>query len=129
EGLSSRAKQPPRSGRSTAGFSLLGAEMLRQFEPLVLIAGGRTRAIELVRSAGEFFVHQASDRLAVFQQKRHIAAAHFQDRARGGPPVPALPEARVEEAGVVNAKLPDRRVDRRHFGGEVGGYLHFLAGS
>ena len=27
----------------------------------------------------------------------------------------------------MDAKLADRRVDRRHLGGEVGGDLHFLA--
>src|ERR1700727_1160095 len=84
----------------------LAAEVLRQLEALVLIAGGRVRAVEGIRRAGKLFVHQPPDRLAVLQQERHIAAAHFQHRPSGWAPISALPEAWIEEAGIMNAKLP-----------------------
>src|SRR5271166_5832025 len=103
--------------------------MLRQLEPLVLVVRVRVRAIEFVRRAGEFFVHQAPDRLAVLEQERHVAAANLEHRARGRAPVRALAEAGIEEAGVMDPKLADRRVDRRHLGGEVRGNLNFLARS
>src|SRR3984957_18215706 len=104
----------------------LAAEVLRQLEALVLIAGGRVRAVEGIRRAGKLFVHQPPDRLAVLQQERHIAAPHFQDRPSGWAPVSALPEAWIEEARIMNAKLPNRRIDRRHFRCKVRGYLDAL---
>src|ERR1700735_11733 len=104
----------------------LAAEVLRQLEALVLIAGGRVRAVEGIRRAGKLFVHQPPDRLAVLQQERHLPAAPLQHRPSGWAPVSALPEAWIEEAGVMNAKLPNRRIDWRHFRRKVGGYLDAL---
>src|SRR6185437_1922906 len=107
----------------------LGAEMLGEFQPLMLITGGGAGAVERVRRAGELLVHEPADRLPVLEQERHVAAAHLENRARRRAPVQALPEARIEEAGVVNAKFAEGRVDRRHFRREIGGNLHFLPGS
>src|SRR3984957_3443194 len=104
----------------------LAAEVLRQLEALVLIAGGRVRAVEGIRRAGKLFVHQPPDRLAVLHQERHIAAAHFQHRPSGWAPVSALPEAWIEEAGIMNAKLPNSRIDGRHFRRKIRGYLDAL---
>ena len=113
--------------RSNPWRHALDPEMLRQLQPLVLVVGARVRAIELVRRAGEFFVDEAPDRLGVLEQERHVAAANLEHRPRGRAPVRALPEAWIEEAGVVDAKLADRRVDRGHLGGEIGRDLYLLA--
>src|ERR1700691_5925898 len=107
----------------------LDPKMLRQLEPLVLVVGIRPRAIEFVGRDGEFFVHEAPDRLAALEQDRHVAAATLEHRRRERAPVRALPESWIEEAGVVDAKLAERRVDRRHLGGEIGRDLHLLARS
>ena len=76
--------------------------------------------------AGKFFVHEPADRLAVFQQERHVAAAHFQDRPSGRAPITPLSEAGVEEASVVDAKFANSRIDRGHFRRKVRGDLHAL---
>src|SRR5271170_4178803 len=38
-----------------------------------------------------------------------------------------MAKARIEEAGVMNAELADRRIDRRHFGGKIRRDMHPLA--
>src|SRR5262249_5578487 len=81
----------------------------------------------LVRRPGQLLVDKTADRLAVLEQERDVAAAHFQYRARRRLTAFALAEAGIEEPGVVNAELADRRIDRRHFAGEIGPNLHLLA--
>src|SRR5271169_6242139 len=101
--------------------------MFRQFQPLSLIVRHRRRAIERVGAIGKFFKDETTDRLTVFEEERHIAAANLEDRSGAWPPVGAMAEAGVEKAGVMDAKLADRRINRRHLGGEVGRDLHLLA--
>ena len=49
-------------------------EVFRQFQPLPLIVRHRRRAIERVGTVRELFEHEAADGLAVFEQKRYVAA-------------------------------------------------------
>ena len=81
--------------------------MLAELEALALIAGGRAGAVELValRRVAERLVDQAADWLAVLEQKRHVAAAHFQHRARAWGAIRTLAEARIETIGAKTLAL------------------------
>ena len=84
--------------------------------------------VKLVGGGGQFLIDEPPDRLPVLDEEGHIAGPRTSSTARAaGLPVRALSEARIEKAGVMHAEFADRRIDRRHFGGEVGGDLHFLA--
>ena len=101
-----------------------GAEVLRQFEPLRLIVRADAGAVKLVGTRQHFFVDQPADDLAVFEDERHFARAHFQHRARAEPAGSGIAEAGIEEAGVVHAEFADQRIERHHLGGIVGRHLH-----
>ena len=79
--------------------------MLRQLQPLALVVRGRARAVELVGGARELFVDQPADGLPVLEQKRHVAAAHFQHRARAWGAIRTLAEARIETIGAKTLAL------------------------
>ena len=107
---------PTSSGASLRRHEI--AEMLAEPQSLALVVRGRAGAVELValRRVAERLVNEATDRLAVLEQERHIAAAHFQHRARARSAVGTLTEARIEEAGVMDAELlalAERRVASR----------------
>ena len=57
-------------------------KVLRQLEPLRLVVRADSRAVELVRPRQHFFVDQPADDLAVLEDERHFARAHFQHCAR-----------------------------------------------
>src|SRR5271157_5993391 len=59
-----------------------GAKVLRQFEALGLVVRADAAAVKLVRPRQHFLVHQTADDLAVLENERHFARAHFQHRAR-----------------------------------------------
>ncbi len=109
---------------SISSHHALPSEMLRQLQPLVLVVRGLARAVELISRVGELFEHQPTDRLAVLEQERDVAGTHLEHGARCRASVRSLPEPRIEKAGVMDAELADRRVDRRHLGGEVGPGRH-----
>src|SRR6202030_2302996 len=72
-----------------------GAKVLRQFEALRLVIRADARAVKLVRPRQHFLVDQAADDLAVFEDERHFARAHFQDRAGAEPAGSGIPEPRI----------------------------------
>ena len=54
-------------------------------------------------------------------------ATHFENAARLLPTVSRTSETWIEEAGVMNPKLPDHRVERNHFGRADRRNVHRLA--
>src|SRR5215831_12315543 len=99
-------------------------EVLAERDLLALVAGAQRLAVEPVRAVGHPVEAQLADVLAVLDRERDIVRPDLQ----GGPAPRALrgggivAEPRVEEPGVVGAKLAARRVIRRHLGGVVGRY-------
>ncbi len=93
--------------------------MFRQFEALRLVVRTDAGAVKLVRSRQHLLVGQTADNLAVFEDERHFARAHFQHRARAQAARAGIAEAGVEEAGVVDAEFAHQRVERHHLGGVV----------
>src|SRR4029453_11302070 len=62
----------------------------------------------------------------VLQDEWHLARANLKHRAGATAAGALIAEARIEEAGVVNAEFADQRIERHHLGGVVGRYLHGL---
>src|SRR5215472_10417700 len=60
----------PAEGRSSCSAL---AEMFRQFEPLGLVIGTDTAAVEVFGTRQHFLVDQSADDLPVLQDKRHFA--------------------------------------------------------
>src|SRR5580692_11285500 len=105
-----------------------GAKVLRQFEPLRLVIRADARAVKLVRPRQHFLVDQAADDLAVLEDERHFARAHFQYRARAQAAGAGIAKTRIEEAGIVHAEFADQRIERHHLGGIIGRHLHSFVG-
>src|SRR5580704_7087877 len=97
-----------------SGPRSLDAKMLRQFEALRLIVRADAAAVKLVRPRQHFLVDQAADDLAVLEDERHFARAHFQHRARAQAAGAGIAKTRIEEAGIVHAEFADQRIERHH---------------
>ncbi len=92
--------------------------MLRQLQALRLIVRADALAVERGRPLQHLLVDEASDDLPVLEDEGHLARAHFEHGARAAPAGAGIAEARIEEAGIVDAELPHGGIDRRHLGGE-----------
>ena len=90
--------------------------MLREPQALALIVRA-AGAVEFGGAHRQGFEDQARNGLAVFEQERGFVAAHFEHATRSGAAGFERAKARIEAPGVVHAKLTDRRIDGRHFGG------------
>src|SRR5580658_7378829 len=90
------------------------AKVLRQFEALRLVIRADAGAVKLVRPRQHFLVHQAADDLAVLEDERHFARAHFQHGARAQAAGAGIAKTRIEEAGIVHAEFADQRIERYH---------------
>src|SRR5580704_3522390 len=73
-----------------------GAEMLGQLQPLRLIVGANALAVHGVGPRQHFLVDEAADDLAVLEDERHFAQAHFQHRARSLAAGAGIAEAGIE---------------------------------
>src|SRR6478736_3958387 len=82
-------------------------EMFAQLQALRLIVRADAVAVHGIRPRQHFFVHQPADDLAVFEDERHLARAHFQYRARAFSSGAGIAETGVEEAGIMHAELAD----------------------
>ena len=101
--------------------------MLGQLQALRLVVGADVVAVELVGPRGQPLVDEAADDLAVLEDERHLVAAHFEHGAAAPAPGGGVAEARIEEAGIVDAELADQRIERHHLGGVVRRDVHRLA--
>src|SRR5580700_6428485 len=110
-------------GGSTHPTTPSPAKMLRQLEPLRLVVRADAFAIELRRPRQHLLVDQPPNRLAVLEDERHLARAHFEHGARAAPAGAGVAEARIEEAGVVHAELAHQRIERHHLGRVIGRHL------
>src|SRR5439155_548528 len=95
-----------------ASGTRLRPEMLAQLQALRLIVGADALAVERVGARQHFFVDQAADDLAVLEDERYLARAHFQHRARTLPAGAGIAEAGIEEARIMHAELADQWVER-----------------
>src|SRR6267154_977661 len=103
--------------------------MLAQLQALRLIVRADALAVHGVGPRQHFLVYQPADDLAVLEDERHFARAHFQHRARALPAGAGIAEAGIEEARIVHAEFADQRVERHHLRGVVRRNLHgFLRG-
>src|SRR6185437_17072396 len=78
-----------------------GAKMFGKLQILPLVIGAKTGAVGLGRRIGESLEHQPSHDLAMFQNERHFARAHFQHGARGRRLAWVEAKSGIEEAGIV----------------------------
>ena len=72
--------------------------MLGELQTLRLIIRADALAVELVGHRQHFLVDQAADDLAVFENERHLARAHFENGARTLAAGAGITEAGIEEA-------------------------------
>ena len=78
---------------------------------------------------GQALVDKAADDLAVFENERHLVAAHFEHHACARAARRRVAEARVHEARIVDTELADQRIERHHLGGMGRRHMHrFLRG-
>ena len=71
-------------------------------------------AVELVGNLGEPVIDEASDDLPILQDEGNVEAPHLEHGLGAGRLAFGIAEARIEEAGIVHAVLPDQRIERRH---------------
>src|SRR5690606_24942764 len=93
----------------------LVAEVLGQLQALALVVGAAL-AVEAGRALGHRLIDQPGDGLAVLEQEGRVVGAHLEHPARALAVGLVGPETGVEKAGVVDAELADRRIDRGHLG-------------
>src|SRR5277367_1815461 len=120
-----------RSGasRRPSGDRELDAEVLRKLQALRLIVRTDALTVHRIGPSQHFFVDQAADDLAVLENERYFARAHFQYRTRTFAAGAGIAEAGIEEAGIVHAEFADQRIERHHLGGVVRRHLDgFLRG-
>src|SRR3954447_15456701 len=99
-------------------------EMFRQLEALRLVVGADALAIHRRGPRQHLLVDEAADDLAVLEDERHLARAHFEHRPRALPAGAGIAEAGIEEAGIVHAEFAYQRIERHHLGGVVRRHLH-----
>ena len=103
--------------------------MLAQLQALGLVVRADALAVHGVGPRQHFLVDQAADDLAVFEDERHFARAHFQHRARALPAGAGIAETGIEEAGIMHAEFADQRIERHHLRGVIRRHLDgFLRG-
>src|SRR5277367_2271889 len=120
-----------RSGasRRPSGDRELDAEVLRKLQALRLIVRTDALTVHRIGPSQHFFVDQAADDLAVLENERHFARAHFQYRTRTFAAGAGIAEAGIEEARIVHAEFADQRIERHHLGGVIRRHLDgFLGG-
>src|SRR5260370_17392012 len=100
--------------------------MLGELQSLRLIVRADALAVHGVGPRQHFLVDQAADDLAVLEDERHLARAHFEHRARALPAGAGIAEAGIEESGIVHAEFADQRIERHHLGGIFRRHLHRL---
>src|SRR5258708_4564216 len=98
----------------------LHSEMLAQLQALRLIVGADALAVHGMGPGQHFLIYQPADDLAVLEDERHLARAHFQHCARALPAGAGIAEAGIEEAGIMHAECADQWVERHHLRGIVG---------
>src|ERR1700761_7314408 len=105
------------------------SKMFAQLQALRLIVRADALAVHRIRSRQHFFVDQAADDLAVLEDERHLARAHFQHRAGALPAGAGIAEAGIEEAGIVHTEFANQGIERHHLGGIIRRHLDgFLGG-
>src|SRR4051794_2059513 len=102
--------------------------MLAELEALRLVVRADALAVHSVGAGQHLLVDEAADDLAVLEDERHFARAHFENGARSQPARTGIAEAGIEEARVMHAKFADERIERHHLGGVIRGYLHRFLG-
>src|ERR1700723_1085316 len=98
------ALRPPQD-EEVVKFRRLHPKMLAQLQALRLIVRADALAVEGIGAAQHFFVDQPADDLAVLENERHLARAHFQHCTGALPAGAGITEAGIEEAGVVHAEF------------------------
>ena len=104
-------------------------KMLAQLQALRLVVRTDALAVHRIGPRQHFLVDQPADDLAVFENERQLARAHFQHRARALSAGAGIAEAGIEKSRVVHAEFADQRIERHHLGGIVRRHLHGFLGS
>ena len=71
--------------------------MLGELQPLRLVVRADALAIHRIRPRQHFFVDQPADDLAVLQDERDLARAHFEHGARAVPAGAGIPKSLYSE--------------------------------
>src|SRR3984957_4781648 len=120
---------PLRFGASGTAVLRSNPEMLGEFQALRLIVRADALAVHRIRPPQHFLIDQAADDLAMLENERHFARAHFQHRTRAFAAGAGITEAGIEEARIVHAEFTDQRIERHHLGGIIRRHLNgFLGG-
>src|SRR5947207_80251 len=116
----SRRAATEQPGPERTGSPALRPEMLRELQALGLVVRADAFAVKLAGPRQHPLIDQAPDGLAVLEDERHLARAHFEHGARAPPARARMAEAGIEEAGVMHPELADQRIERHHLGGVIG---------
>src|SRR4051812_6785349 len=100
--------------------------MLAELQALRLVVRADALAVHGVGARQHLLIDEAANDLAVLEDERHLARAHFQHRARALPSGAGIAEAGIEETGIMYAELTDQWIERHHFGGVIRRHLHRL---
>src|SRR5215210_8359426 len=71
-------------------------------------------AVELIGDLGELVIDEAAYNLAILQNEWDVEAPHLEHRFRPRCLAFRIAEARIEETRVMNAVLPNQRIEGRH---------------
>src|SRR5258707_14188079 len=80
-------------------------KMLAQLQALRLIVGADALAVHGMGPGQHFLIYQPADDLAVLEDERHFTRTHFQHRAGALPAGAGVPEAGMEEAGIIHPEF------------------------
>ena len=98
--------------------------MLAQLQALRLVVRADALTIHRTGPRQHLLINETPDDLAVLEDERHLARAHFQNGARALPARAGIAETGIEETGLVHAEFADQRIERHHLGGVVRRDLH-----
>src|SRR5258706_9257576 len=122
--MGARSASPRSARRRVRDTSSSHPKMLAQLQALRLVVRADALAVHGIGPRQHFLIHQTADDLAVLEDERYFARAHFQDSAGALPAGTGIAEAGIEEAGIVHAEFADQRIERYHLGGVIRRHLN-----
>ena len=100
--------------------------MLGKLQALGLVVGTEISAVKRLRPLQHVLIDQPADDLSMLENEGDLVAAHLKHGAAARTACRRVAKAGIEETGIVDAKLADQRVERRHFGGIKRRHMHCL---
>src|ERR1700756_2187492 len=84
-------------------------KMFAQLQALRLVVRADALAVHGLGPRQHFFVNQTADDLAMLEDERHFARAHFQHSTRALAAGAGIAKSGIEETGIMHAEFTDQR--------------------